>query len=130
MIIFTQNTGNSPIHQTQSGVPTDRQRIPLPNKPQDAQTGTFRQARDEEEDPYTLPDQGEDEDPYTLLEPVGAIPQQKTIPTYVNVPRDLPVPIQPEIGYSNTTKVSGTKLHTTGECTFSMKTDCDYTTPT
>ena len=138
-MIIHANIGNSPcqmIHQTQSGAgaPTDRQRIPLPDKPQDAQIAsaiTFHQVQDEEEDPYTLPEGEEDEDPYTLLEPVGATPQQNAKPTYYkSVPRD-PIACsenQPEIGYSNTVKVSGAKLHTTGECTFGNTrfNDCDY----
>ena len=63
-----------------------------PNKTKDALNGdtsavTFHQARDEEEDPYTLPgDHEDDEDPYTLPGPLEVTAKQNTTPTYENLP--------------------------------------------
>ena len=51
---------------------------------------TFHQARNEEEDPYTLPG-GPDEDgenPYTLPGPPKVTAQQNTTPTYENFPSE------------------------------------------
>ena len=109
-------------------MPTARQTIQPQNKSQDTQNGsvsavTFHQARDDEEDPYSLPDLDEDdEDPYTLLDPVEVTAQQNATPTYENLPlRDPYLPIvcsenQLNMGFSNTTKhPPGAKLHTISE---------------